>query len=261
MKPLVSIVVVSHDHREYLKNCLSSVLAQTGVSLEVILVENASQDGTHAYIKQHFPTVKIIQRDRRRGFAANVNCGIKKSKGKYILILNPDTHLYSGTIEALVKRMHSNKMIGICGPKLVNPDGSTQMSYRNFPTWKTALFRRTPLRLLLPHARVISNHLNLMKDHSLAQPVDWMLGACLMFRRTMLKDVGVLDEGYRLYVEDIDICLRAHRAGWQVWYEPSAMVMHKHEAKSDRSLFSIHSCLHARSMMRYVAKYGIGSIK
>lgn len=257
MKPLVSVVVVSHDHKHYLKTCLSSVFLQRGASFEVILVENASKDGTGSYVREHFSPVKIVQRAKRYGFAANINRGIQVSRGSYILILNPDTKCYRGFLLALVERMQSNRTIGICGPKLVNPDGSTQMSYRNFPTWKTAFFRRTPMRYLFSHASVVRDHLNIDRRHDVAQPVDWMLGACLLFRRQMFERVGLLDEGYRLYVEDIDICLRAHKAGWEVWYEPKARVMHRHEARSDRSFLSIYTWYHALSMVRYAVKHWI----
>lgn len=252
---MVSVIVVSHDHKRYLNACLSSVMGQRGISFEVILVENASRDGTSQYVRENFPSIAMFRRKRRHGFAANVNYGILKSGGRYILVLNPDTRLYTGAIVRLVRCMDASAKIGICGPKLVNPDGSVQMSFRNFPTWKTALFRRTPLRYVFRNPSIVQRHLNSAESHDIARPVDWMLGACLLFRRKMLHEIGFLDEGYRLYVEDIDICLRARLGGWEVWYEPAARVMHHHGAKSDRSLLSVHSFFHTLSMIRYLQKF------
>lgn len=257
MKPLVSIIIVSHDHKEFLKTCLVSVLNQQGVSFDVILVDNASKDGTADVVRQTFPSVNLIQRSKRFGFASNVNEGIKKSQGMYVLVLNPDTQMQKGSLKTLVHRMESDNNIGIVGAKLVNPDGTLQLSFRNFPTWKTALFRRTPLRVFFPNNIVTKQHLNVAKNHDKAQRVDWMLGACLLIRRHTLDKIGLLDEKYRLYVEDIDICLKAHKAGWSVWYEPGAIVEHKHEAKSDKQLLSIYSYFHASSMVYFIYKFWI----
>jgi len=254
-KPLVSIVVVTHEHKEYIDACITSLFSQRSVSFEVVLVDNASYDGTAAYVRKHFPNVKVIAQNKRYGFATNVNTGIRRSRGEYVLVLNPDTYMHQGALVTLIRCFRLHPRAGICGPKLINPDGSVQMSYRNFPTWRTALFRRTPLRRWFPLAPLVQKHLNVGKNHHRAQRAEWMLGACLLLRRTMLNDIGLFDEGYRLYVEDIDLCLRAHLAGWEVWYEPGAVVTHEHVAKSDRTFLSLYSYYHTTSMLRYALKY------
>jgi len=253
--PSVSVIVVTHEHKNCIDNCLLSVFAQKGVLFEVILVDNASRDGTAAHVKHWFSQIKIISQKHRFGLATNINAGIKISSGKHIVILNPDTYMYPNALCVLVQCLERNPKIGICGPMLVNTDGSIQMSYRNFPTWKTVFFRRTPIRYCFPHARAVQEHLNIGKNHYISRKVDWMLGACLCVRRTVFNDMGLFDEKYRLYVEDIDFCLRAHIKGWEVWYEPKAIVMHQHEAKSDHALLSIYSYYHLTSMIHYGKKY------
>jgi N-acetylglucosaminyl-diphospho-decaprenol L-rhamnosyltransferase len=235
MKPHVSIIIVSHDHRNYLYGCISSVLKQKKVAFEIIVINNASQDDTAGYMLRNFPKIQMVTNTKREGLSKNINTGIRISTGKYVLVLNPDASMQKGSLNFLVRRMNSDKRIGICGPQLLNPDGSVQYSFRKFPTWKTAVLRRTPLRYIFLKSHTVVNHLNVYTNHQLPQEVDWMLGACLLIRRDMLNSIGLFDEGYGLYVEDIDICLRAHLAGWKVWHEPKAKVLHEHAAKSDRS--------------------------
>ncbi len=255
MKNLVSIVIVTHAHRQHVDACLRSVYAQRSTKIETLIVDNASQDGTVPFIRRRFPQVKLIEQTVRRGFAANVNTGIMHSRGKHILVLNPDTVMRLGAMSAMLRRLESKPNIGICGPMLLNPDGTTQLSFRNFPTWKSGIVRRTPLRVFLKNSQVNANHLNAHKNHAVAQPVDWMLGACLMIRRELLDAIGLFDERYPLYVEDIDLCLRAHLAGWEVWYEPAATVVHHHMAKSDASLVSVYSYYHTVGMLRFMKKF------
>lgn len=252
---MISVIVVSHEHKRYVNVCLRSVFHQRCERIEVILVDNASRDGTAAHVRKYFPKARIVEQNRRFGFSTNVNAGIAASHGEFILVLNPDTIMHKDALATLGRCFQLHPKAGICGPKLMNPDGSIQMSYRNFPTWKTAVFRRTPLRRWLSGSPIVQKHLNVGANHGPPRRVDWMLGACLLLRRTMLNEIGFFDEGYRLYVEDIDLCLRAHLAGWEVWYEPRAVVTHEHIARSDRALFSVHSCYHTQSMLRYALKY------
>jgi GT2 family glycosyltransferase len=255
MTPIVSVIIVTHKHKSFIDTCLRSVLNQSGVSFEIVVVDNASGDGCVEYIKNNFPQVVLLPQKIRCGFSENVNTGIMVSQGKYILILNPDTKMYKGALKTLIKRLESDKNIGICGPKLVNPDGSIQLSFRNFPTWKTGLIRRTPLRAIFKKSRLNNLHLNANKDHTVSQKVDWALGACLAIKREMLDDIGLFDERYPLYVEDIDLCVRAHLQGWEVWYEPNAVVMHHHMAESDKGFFTKHFYFHTIGMMQYMKKY------
>jgi len=202
-----------------------------------------------------YPHVKIIHRNKNYGFANNNNVGISMAKGKYILLLNPDTEIRKGTFAALLSFMNRYKNAGICGPQLVFPDGSLQYSCRRFPTWRSVLIRRTILRSLFPHTTWNDWHLMKDIDHSKTQKVDWLLGACLLIRSSLIHEIGALDEQYFLYVDDIDFCCRAHRAGWDVYYVPNGRVIHHHMAKSDKSLFSTASWHHSISMLRFALKH------
>lgn len=255
MKPAVSIIIVTHEHAKFVTPCLTSVLSQRNISYEVIVVDNRSGDETTDIIKKKFPTVILLPQRIRRGFAANVNTGIMASRGRYLIVLNPDTQMKRNAISQLVDRLQKRKPAGICGPQLVNPDGSIQLSFRNFPTWKTGIVRRTPLRYVLGNSGINKSHLNAGKNHAVTCRVDWLLGACLALKKEMVDDIGLLDERYPLYVEDIDYCLRAQLKGWEVWYEPKSVVIHQHMARSDRGLFNIYSYYHAVSMRLFILKF------
>ena len=154
-----------------------------------------------------------------------------------------------------IREMTRTPSAGIVGAKLLFPDGSVQPSCRRFPTLSSVLVRRTPLRWFMRESGANARHL--MLDHTSSVPVevDWLLGACLFVRRTAINDVGLMDEGYFLYVEDIDWCYRMHQAGWKVFWAPEAEVVHHHLAVSDRRLFSWYSWIHLKSMARYYRKH------
>jgi len=252
---VLSVVIVATNEKPFLSQCLPALLKQETPEMEVLLVDNASTDGLQPYIKKNFPVIKYLRQTQRRGFAANNNIGIKKSLGKFVLLLNPDTVVKPKALHKLIKFMENNNSVGICGPQLRFPDGSLQLSCRKFPTLLSTISRRSPLRFLLKNSEANRQHLLSDLNHSLAQPVDWLLGACLCLRRSMLKEIGLLDEKYFLYVDDIDICWRAWKAGWQVWYVPAAVVTHHHQAVSDKKLLSKNSWYHLTSMFHFISKH------
>jgi N-acetylglucosaminyl-diphospho-decaprenol L-rhamnosyltransferase len=252
----VSVVIVSHNHAAYLPVCLSSVqAAQNEATLEVFLVDNCSEDTTVSLIKKDFPWVKLLINRERKGFSANYNQGLRASKGRYVFVLNPDTELKAGAIRTLIDYMDSQPEVGICGPQLHFPDDSIQPSCRRFPTMASVLVRRTPLRRWLLNSSFNARHLMDDFDHTNTSAVDWMLGAALFVRRKFLQTVGLLDEGYNLYVEDIDWAYRAHQDGWKVIYCPNAHIIHHHMAISDHRLWGWHSKMHIMSMWRYFRKH------
>lgn len=255
-RPDVSVVIVSHDHAPYLDACLRSVApGRHRVSHEVFVVNNLSHDDTARIVREEYAWVQLIENKSVAGLAANNNRPIRMSKGRYVLILNPDTEVSTGALEQLVEFMDAQPSVGICGPKLVYPDGRIQPSCRRFPTLAVAIARRTPLRKFMRHALLNARHLMDDFDHTYTRPVDWVLGACLLVRREFLSEVGLMDEGFFLYVEDIDWCYRAWQAGWEVMYFPGACVVHYHLAKSDRALLSKYSWYHLQSMWRYYRKH------
>ena len=151
--------------------------------------------------------------------------------------------------------MEARPRCGIAGPRLANPDGSLQPSRRRFPTVGGTVVRRTPLRSAFPPLRRQRGHYLL--DEQPTEPVqaDWMLGAFLLLRREMLEELGGLDAGFRMYGEDIDLCYRAAKAGWERWYVPAAVVHHEYAAVIDHTFWSRHTIWHARAMLRFLRKH------
>lgn len=255
-RPDVSVVIVSHDHAAYLKACLDSLAPGVqAASAEVFVVDNHCTDGTAELVRTGYPWVRLIENTRRQGFAANNNRVIRESRGRHVLLLNPDTEMLPGALDRLVAYMDREPRVGLCGPQLVFPDGRVQLSCRRFPTLSSVIARRTPFRSWLRNSDMNRRHLMADSDHGSSRPVDWVLGACLIVRRELMLTVGLMDEGYFLYVEDIDWARRAWKAGWEVTYYPEARIVHHHLAKSDRALVSGYSWHHLRSMWRYYRKH------
>jgi N-acetylglucosaminyl-diphospho-decaprenol L-rhamnosyltransferase len=196
-----------------------------------------------------------IANERTLGFGANINQGVAATSAPYVVASNADIEVTRGAIDTLAAFADANPSAGIVAPQLKYPDGRWQPSRRSFPTVRGTLVRRTPLRRLLHPERTQSRHYLL--DERPDEPVrsDWFLGAFLLLRRQMLDELGGLDEGYHLYGEDIDLAYRARKAGWERWYVPDAVVIHHHQAATDRSFFTRRTLWHWRSIIRFVRKH------
>lgn len=256
MPPLpISVIVVTHNHASYIQRCLEALILEVEpLGGEILVVDNRSDDRSAEIVKS-YPSVRLFINSERRGFAANSNYGMALAEGHYLLLLNPDTEVLPGALQNLLQFMDTHPEVGLCGAQLLFPNGQVQPSPRRFPTLGSVIARRTPLRAFLKNSRLNSHHLMMDMDHNQPQPVDWLLGACLLVRREALNQVGPLDEGFFLYVEDIDWARRMHCAGWQVYYLPTAKIIHHHLAVSDKRLWSRYSFFHLQSMVRYVRKY------
>ena len=245
----VSAVVVSHRHGAELERSLPSLLPQVD---ELVVIENLP---VAAGASQHPEGGRVIRNARPLTLAANVNIGIAATTGELVLFSNPDAVADAGAVAALAGFMASHPRCGIAGPQMLWPDGTWQPSRRRFPTVSGTIVRRTPLRKLYPPYERQRGHYLL--DERPDEPVqaDWMLGAFLLQRRSMLEEIGGWDAGYRHYVEDIDLCYRAARAGWERWYVPGAVVRHAYAAIIDKRFLSRHSLWHLRGMARYARKH------
>ena len=258
--PLLSVITVTHNHAEFIGRCLTTLVPEVeAIGGEVIAIDNLSDDESAKIIRQ-FPTVKLVVNSERRGFSANNNYGMAIAQGRYILLLNPDTEVLPGALSTLIAFMDAHPQVGMCAAQLLFPDGSIQPSPRRFPTVGSAIARRTPIRHFLKNSQFNRRHLMLDVNHSKPFAVDWLLGACMFIRREVLETVGPLDEGFFLYVEDIDWAQRMHRAGWEIFYVPTAKIIHHHLAVSDKKLFSRHMWLHLKSMWRYARRYWLTHI-
>lgn len=229
MAPELSIVILNWNVGGLLAACLRSLpLASSewwGHS-EVIVVDNASADGSAQMVERDFPGVRLIVMPRNIGFAAGNNRGIQAARGRYILLLNPDTVAQPGSICALADYMQEHSETGVAGPRLLNPDGTLQPSRRRFPTLATAFVESTPLQRWLGDTGPIRRFYMLDRPEGETQQVDWLSGAALLCRRGALTQVGLLDPGYFMFSEEVDLCKRMKDAGWGVVYLPDAEITH-----------------------------------
>jgi N-acetylglucosaminyl-diphospho-decaprenol L-rhamnosyltransferase len=243
----VAGVVVTHGDAPELGDCLAALAGQVG---ELVVVANLS--GSPPDLP---PEARLIENERPLGFAANANRGVAATSAPLVVVANPDAVAEAGAVDLLRRFAEERPRCGIVGPELRYPDGSWQPSRRRFPTVSGTLVRRTPLRYLFrPFERQRDHYL---LDERPSEPVqaDWMLGAFLLYRRDMLDELDGFDEGFRLYGEDIDLCYRAARAGWERWFVPAAVVRHRYPAVIDRAFLTRRTLWHWRGILRFVRKH------
>lgn len=251
----VSVIVVSHDSSRVLPRCLDSLAQRArGVSVETVVVDNASADDS-ARIAGGRRGVSVIVNPVNRGFAAAVNQGLAATTGRYVLWLNPDAALLNDGLGALVAHMDARPSVGILGPHVVDPDGALQRSARAFPSYDWAIgHRHGLLTRLFPNNPYSRRYLLADLDPSKRRAVDWVSGAALLHRRTLVRQIGGLDEAFFMYCEDVDFCLRARQAGWATEYHPALLVEHEvagsTRARSRAMLIERH-----RSLWRYYKKH------
>jgi N-acetylglucosaminyl-diphospho-decaprenol L-rhamnosyltransferase len=255
--PDLSIVIVSWNVRDLLQKCLASIYCpdapDMALTIEIIVVDNASTDGSVEMVRQTFPQVTLIANADNRGFTGGNNQGIAASRGRYVLLLNPDTEVLDDALAHMVAYMDAHPEIGALGPMLLYPDGSVQSSRRRFPTPATAFFESTTLQSWFPNHHLLRNYYVLDQPHDAFARVDWVDGACILARRETLDQVGLLDDGYFMYSEELDWCRRAKAAGWQVVYYPTARIMH-HRGQSSGQVKAFQIVRFNRSKVRYFRK-------
>ena len=243
----VSAVVVSHGHAGDLERLLPALVPQVD---EAIVIANVP--GSAGQLHEG---VRVVENPSPRSLAANVNLGIAATTGEFVLAANPDAIPDPGAVAELVSFAEEHPRCGIAGPQMRWRDGTWQPSRRRFPTIRGTLVRRTPLRHLLRPYETQRDHYLLDERPEVPVQADWMLGAFLLMRRTMLEELGGWDEGYRHYCEDIDLCYRAMELAWERWYVPAARVTHDYAAVIDRRFLSVHTLWHLRGMARFVRKH------
>jgi GT2 family glycosyltransferase len=243
----ISAVVVSHGHAAELERLLPALEPQVD---ELVVVANLP--GCVAAVPAG---TRVIENERPLSLAANVNLGIGATSGDLVLTANPDTLPEEDAVRVLTAFMDGRPQCGIAGPAMRYPDGNWQPSRRRFPTVWGTIVRRTPIRLLYSPFERQRSHYLLDERPDEPVPADWLLGAFLLMRRSMLDELGGWDAGFRHYGEDIDLCYRAARAGWERWYVPDAVVSHEYAAVIDRRFLTRHTLWHARSMLRFVRKH------
>ena len=252
--PPVSVVVVTYRSQGEIAGCLASVRAVAReIPLEVVVVDNASDDGTVSVVRQDYAEVAMRVNERNLGFASGCNAGIGMTAGECVLLLNPDARLHPGTLSALIAYLHAHPEVGIVGPAMEAPSGALQPDISAtglFPSFIQALFEYTRLGRWFPTSRWVRDYFLAGVDRRSAGRVAMVQGACLLVRREVLRQVGPLDERFFLYFEETDLCKRAGDAGWQTHYVGNVAVTHTGAGSSAdrrplarefiRSLYAFH---------------------
>jgi hypothetical protein len=251
----LSIAIVSYHTRDLLARCLASIQdAPPAGSYEIIVLDNASGDGTVEMLRAQDPDVRVIASDTNLGFAAGVNRALAQAQGETLVILNPDTEVRAGALDALAGFLRDHPEAGAVGPRLVGPAGELELSCHAFPSLGRALSGQLGLARLFPRSRLFGAYNMTWWDHAQARRVDWISGACLVVTRRAWDAVGPLDEGYFMYFEDVDWCRRLVPAGLQCWVLPAAEIMH-HEAASWRQTGPPRVLASQRAAFRYFRKH------
>lgn len=261
----VSIIIVNWNTRELLSACLDSVIAgqefavkgdgdsrpDGSLAAEIFVVDNASTDGSPAMVRERFPQVRLIENAENIGFARANNQAIRQSRGHYVLLLNSDTEVYPGALSLMFAFMAKHPQAGGCGPRLLNADGSLQESCQPMLTPGREFWRLIFLERLWQQATYCQAGWDMLTP----RPVEVIKGACFLLRRTALQQVGLLDEQYYIYTEEVDLCYRLLQSGWELWWVPPALVKHYGQASSVQMAEAMYVQLY-RSKIQFYRKFG-----
>ena len=252
----LSIVIVNWNTRDLLVQCLHSIqhdrLAQQRLTLEVIVVDNGSGDGSVQVVRRQFPEVRVMENLKNAGFARANNQAIAASRGRYILLLNSDTRVIRGALSSLLEFMEDHPDAGGAGARVLNPDGTLQVSCFPFPTLSREFWYLLHLDLVWPYAE----YRMARWEQDTARFVDVLLGACLMLRRESLGQVGSLDEDFFMYSEEVDLCYRLHKAGWRLYWVPEAEVVHYGGQSTKQAAEEMFLQLYRSKVMFFRKHYG-----
>jgi GT2 family glycosyltransferase len=223
----ISVVIVGWNAKYYLELCLQSLTeAPPRRSMEILVVDNASTDGSAEMIETRFPSVKLIKSTENLGFAKGNNVAIRQCRGRYVALVNPDVIVFPGCLDALADFLDSNPKVGNVGPRVLNPDMSLQSTCRRFPTLWNNFCSATSLASIFKNSRVFAGEHMFYFAHDKTLAVDVLVGCFSMIRREAFDSVGLLDEDLFMYGDDVDWCRRAWKAGWEVVFYPGAQAIH-----------------------------------
>ncbi len=253
----VTACVVNWNTRPELERLLESI-ERYAPGMPTIVVDNASADGSAEMVRQRFAWVELIENPRNLGYAAANNQALKRVQTEFALLLNPDIELTKGGLEALVECIERHARAGAAAPRLVGPDGNVQLSCRSFPTPDVVFYELLGLSRLFPGSRRFGKWRMSWWDYADERTVDQPMASALLIRMAALRQVGLFDEGFPLFFNDVDLCLRLWRGGWEIWFCPRATFIHRHGAATSkvplRALFESH-----RSFARFYAKHYRGA--
>ncbi|MBN1804549.1 MAG: glycosyltransferase family 2 protein [Sedimentisphaerales bacterium] len=255
----ISIIIVSYNTKDFTKQCIQSIYDNvSGVSFEIICVDNNSMDGSVSMIENSFPNVTLIKNERNLGYAKANNIGIDNSSGTYLVLLNSDTVIMRYSLESIIEFMDNHPDAGAASPKLLNPNGTIQYCVRSLPDIKTAILQSLGWHKLFPSNKTTDKYYRNSLDYDKVLSVDSIGTTCYVIRREVLKNVGLLDEDFFMYNVDLDYNKRIKNAGYNIYYVPEAKVIHyggvSVNQKSYRGLIEQHQGMWLMYKKHYAAK-------
>ena len=254
----LAVVIVHYNSSADLNRCLESLVAYApAAEHRIIIVDNASQDDGLAEVHSRYPDFQWIFSKENLGYSKGCNLGMAQVEAEYYLVLNPDIVIQPGALEHLLDFADRTPRAGMVGPQLLNEDLTVQDSCRRFYNLKTLLLRRTFLGKIFPNSETVHLHLMGDFDHRSVRPVDWVLGGCILVRRSAMLRTGPMDERFFLYFEDVDWCYRMWQAGFEVVYTPDARFIHRHRRDSAQGKFTRTFWLHLGSLISFYEKWGV----
>ena len=252
----LSVVIVSWNSSSELTDCIGSLAAQNDESFlcEIILVDNASSDDSVAIVRKCFPAVRIIANNENKGFAGASNQGILASTGRFVMLLNPDSIVENGVLRDVTAFMDATPDAGACGCKLLESDNRLQYSARRFPHPSDVFMSLPGVSRVMPNNHYNRKYLMMDWDHDHIRTVEWISGACLVMRREAIALIGLLDERFFMYCEDMDWCFRLSKTSWRIYYLPYLTVVH-HRGASSSQIAPKMIFTHHVSMWKYAQKH------
>jgi N-acetylglucosaminyl-diphospho-decaprenol L-rhamnosyltransferase len=255
MGTAVAAVIVSYNVRELLLECIASLRAD-GVA-RVVVVDNASADGSADAVRAAHPDVEVLALDRNLGFGSAANRGVVRTDEPYVMVVNPDVEVHPGSTKALAAALDADARLGVVAPRIEMPDGTLYPSARRFPDMIDAAGHAF-LYFVWPSNPFSRRYRMLDWDHAAPAGVDWVAGTHFLARRSAWDAVGGFDEDYFMYMEDVDLCWRLGRAGWRCGYEPASVVTHAIGRSTDQTPYRMIAA-HHRSLLRYATKTTTGA--
>jgi len=255
-EPLISIIIVNYNVKDFLNQAVHSIKkALSGIGAEIFVVDNASRDNSTTMLKENFPNVTLIENKSNVGFAKANNQAISQAKGKYLVLINPDTLVQEDTFCTLVNFLEIHPDAGVVGCKILNPDGSLQLACRrSIPTPWVAFTKLIGLSHLFPKSRLFGKYNLTYLDPDHTTTVDSISGSFMMVRREILDQIGLLDEQFFMYGEDLDWCYRISQSGWKIYYVPETKIIHYKGASAKKAkLDSI--LIFYRAMLQFARKH------
>ena len=254
MRPDLSVIIVEWNTRDLLRDCLTSVCARHAIRTEVIVIDNASSDGSAEMVAAEFPQVTLIRNGENRGFAAATNQGLAESRGRHFLLLNSDTRVLGSVLEASVRYLDAHPDVGAMGCRVLNPDGTVQRTCSGWPRLTDLVFMATGL-WKLPRPRRLGRYLMTQWSRDTEREVEVISGCYLLIRAAVVAEVGPLDEAFFFFGEETDWCRRIRAAGWRLMFAPVGEIVH-HGSASARRLSHRRDLMLTQATVRLHRKHG-----